>query len=37
RNHAGREGAEVLEDLSELRMNDRRTVRPDSGGSEGQP
>ncbi|MDT5192019.1 MAG: hypothetical protein QOI28_4270 [Mycobacterium sp.] len=27
----------VLEDLSELRMNDGRTVRPDSGGSEGQP
>src|SRR5882757_1401880 len=36
RNHAGRNGAEPLENLSELRMNDQKTVRPGGGGDVAQ-
>jgi len=37
RNRSGRDGAELRENLPELRMNDRRTVRRGSGGDVEQP
>jgi hypothetical protein len=37
RNPSGRDGAELRENLPELRMNDRRTVRRDGGGDVEQP